>query len=305
MIEMDLRKLKYFVATAEELHFGRAARRLGLSQPPLSMQLRALERDLGVRLFDRDNRNVALTKVGAVLLAEARKIIAHVDRTRSLVERAARGEEGSLTVGFITPAEYSFLPPLLHEFRRQYPGVSLQLRELMSDVQLHELALAKLDIGFLTGPVTDPRLAHREIVAESLIAAIPRGHRLSASKGRLSVRQLADQDVIIFPRSIAPALFDETLAFCQSAGFTLRITQEVSQSQTMISLVSAGLGIAIVPASMRYLRRKGVVYRSFSERAPRMRAFAVWLADQQSPTLDRFLKLAFAKDKAGRRNTRR
>src|SRR3954467_4518835 len=112
---MDLRKLRYFVATAEELHFGRAARRLGLSQPPLSMPLRALEGDLGVRLFDRDNRNVALTRVGALLLTEARRILAQVDLARSLVQRAARGEHGSLSVGFITPVEYSFLPPLLPE----------------------------------------------------------------------------------------------------------------------------------------------------------------------------------------------
>ena len=137
---MDLRKLRYFVATAEELHFGRAARRLGLSQPPLSMQLRALELDLGAKLFDRDNRNVALTHVGAVLLVEARKILRQVDQARVLVERTARGEYGTLSVGFITPVEYTFLPPLLREFKRQCPGVTLQLRELTSDIQSRELA---------------------------------------------------------------------------------------------------------------------------------------------------------------------
>ena len=301
---MDLRKLKYFVATAEELHFGRAARRLGLSQPPLSMQLRALELDLGVRLFDRDNRNVALTTVGAVLLGEARKILAHVDQARLLVERAARGDEGTLSVGFITPAEYSFLPPLLRDFRRQYPGVQLHLRELMSDVQLHELSHGALDVGFLTGPVTDPWLSHRQIAAEPLIAAVPSGHRLSPSTDRLSIRQLASEGIIMFPRSIAPALFDETTAFCQRAGFNLRIAQEVSQSQTIISLVSAGLGVAIVPASMRHLRRKGVVYRAFAERAPKMRAFAVWLSSRPSPVIERFLKVAFKHDKARRRSAK-
>jgi DNA-binding transcriptional LysR family regulator len=145
---MDLRKLRYFVATAEELHFGRAARRLGLSQPPLSMQLRALEEDLGVRLFDRDNRNVALTRVGALLLAEARRILAQVDQARSLVQRAGRGEYGSLSVGFITPVEYSFLPPLLREFRRQHPHVALQLHELMTDQQLAELERGTLESAF-------------------------------------------------------------------------------------------------------------------------------------------------------------
>jgi DNA-binding transcriptional LysR family regulator len=288
---MDLRKLRYFVATAEELHFGRAARRLGLSQPPLSMQLRALEEDLGVRLFDRDNRNVALTRVGALLLVEARRILAQVDQARSLVQRAGRGEDGSLSVGFITPVEYSFLPPLLREFRRQHPHVALQLHELMTDQQLAELERGTLDVGFLTGPVMGNRLAHREVMTEPLIAAIPQGHRLAASAGRLSIKRLASEDVIIFPRNIAPALFDETLAFCQSAGFSLRIRQQVSQSQTIISLVSAGMGVAIVPASMRHLRRKGVMYRPFAERGPTMRSFAVWPADQSYPVLDQFLKL--------------
>jgi DNA-binding transcriptional LysR family regulator len=288
---MDLRKLRYFVATAEELHFGRAARRLGLSQPPLSMQLRALEEDLGVRLFDRDNRNVALTRVGALLLVEARRILAQVDQARSLVRRAGRGEYGSLSVGFITPVEYSFLPPLLREFRRQHPHVALQLHELMTDQQLAELERGTLDVGFLTGPVMGNRLAHREVMTEPLIAAIPQGHRLAASASRLSIKRLASEDVIIFPRNIAPALFDETLAFCQSAGFSLRITQQVSQSQTIISLVSAGMGVAIVPASMRHLRRKGVMYRPFAERGPTMRSFAVWPADQSYPVLDQFLKL--------------
>ena len=288
---MDLRKLRYFVATAEELHFGRAARRLGLSQPPLSMQLRALEEDLGVRLFDRDNRNVALTRVGALLLVEARRILAQVDQARSLVQRAGSGEYGSLSVGFITPVEYSFLPPLLREFRRHHPHVALQLHELMTDQQLAELERGTLDVGFLTGPVMGNRLAHREVMTEPLIAAIPQGHRLAASVGRLSIKRLASEDVIIFPRNIAPALFDETLAFCQSAGFSLRIRQQVSQSQTIISLVSAGMGVAIVPASMRHLRRKGVMYRPFAERGPTMRSFAVWLADQSYPVLDQFLKL--------------
>jgi DNA-binding transcriptional LysR family regulator len=215
---MDLRKLRYFVATAEELHFGRAARRLGLSQPPLSMQLRALEEDLGVRLFDRDNRNVALTRVGALLLVEARRILAQVDQARSLVRRAGRGEYGSLSVGFITPVEYSFLPPLLREFRRQHPHVALQLHELMTDQQLAELERGTLDVGFLTGPVMGNRLAHREVMTEPLIAAIPQGHRLAASAGRLSIKRLASEDVIIFPRNIAPALFDERSPSAKAPG---------------------------------------------------------------------------------------
>lgn|SRR5215211_4943414 len=293
---MDLRKLKYFVVTAEELHFGRAARRLGISQPPLSMQVRALEDDLDVRLFDRDNRNVVLTVAGEALLVEARKILGQVEQARILVRQTSRGEQGTLAIGFITPVEYSFLPPLLRNFRRKYPGIALQLRELMTDVQLDELRAGTLDVGFLTGPVTDQRLRHREIMTEPLIAALPTGHPVSGRTGKLSIRELSNEGIIMFPRAIAPTLFDETLAFCRRAGFSLRIAQEASQSQTIISLVSAGLGVAIVPASMRHLRRKGVVYRSFSERSPRMRAFAVWSPDQRSAALTQFLRAASIQD---------
>jgi DNA-binding transcriptional LysR family regulator len=180
----------------------------------------------------------------------------------------------------------------LHGFRREYPDVGLQIRELMSDAQLDELRAGTLDVGFVTGPVADQRLRHREIMVEPLIAAIPTGHPILGRAGASSIRRLADEDIIMFPRVIAPTLFDETLAFCQHAGFSLRIAQEVRQSQTIISLVSAGLGIAIVPSSMQHLRRKGVIYRSFRERSHRMHTFAVWSPDQRSPVLERFLRTA-------------
>src|SRR5258707_3076281 len=279
---MALRKLRYFVATAEDLHVGRAARRLGLSEPRLSMQLRALTLDLGAKLFDRDNRSVAMTSVGVVLLVEARKILRQVDQARVLVERTARGEYGTLSVGFITPVEYTFLPPLLREFKRQCPGVTLQLRELTSDIQSRELAQGTLDVGFLIGPARIDQLSHQELMADALIVAIPKGHRLSGASGKLSVRQLVNEDVMIFPRSIAPALFDETLAFCQRAGFSLRIARKGHRSPSIIRLASAGKRIALVPASKRHLPRKGVGYCAFSERGSRMRTFAALAAHSRS-----------------------
>jgi len=298
---MDLRKLKYFVATAEELHFGRAARRLGLTQPPLSRALSDLESDLGARLVNRDSRKVTLTEAGKVLLVEARKILMQADHASVFVRRVASGAQGSLSVGFATPAERSFLPPLLRQFKRHCPGATLHLRELTSDLQSRELAEGRLDVGFLTGPVGNNCLPRRQIVAEPLIAALPRGHRLAGRAGKLSIRQFADEDVMILPRHVAPILFDETLAFCRRAGFSLRIAQEVHYSETIISLVSARLGVAIVPESMRHLRCKGVVYRAFAERAPRMRTFAVWPSDPPSPLLKQFLKLAFGQGRKGER----
>jgi len=291
---MDLRRIRYFVATAEELHFGRAARRVGVSQPPLSMQVRALERELGVELFDRNRRNVALTTAGDVLLREARKILQALDQAALLTQRAARGFYGSLSVGFITPVEYSFLPAVVRSYRRRFPGVAMQLREAMTDTQIEDLKSGTLDVGLLNGRFDHPNFECRELMAEPLVAAIPQGHPLTERAAAISVKRLAEEDLIMFPREIAPALFDEIVGLCRAAGFGPRIAQEVRQTQTIISLVSAGLGIAILPASIRHLERKGVAYRAFRERTPVARINAVWSRDQSSRAIVNFVVMAQA-----------
>jgi DNA-binding transcriptional LysR family regulator len=289
---MDPRKLRYFLAVAEELHFGRAARRLNISQPPLSMQIRALEDELGALLFTRDRRNVALTEAGRVLLVEARNVLLQIDRARNAVQRAARGEVGSLAIGFITPVEYNVLPALLEEFRRSYPGILLTLREVMTDQQLAELESGMLDVGLLTAPVDRPALWCHPVWRERMIVAIPAVHKLARSTAPISVRRLASEQFVMFPRSIAPALFDDVIQFCRRAGFSPTITQEVAQSQTIISLVSAGLGLAIVPESMQGLRRAGVTYRSFREESPSMETVVAYKKDRISPLVENFVNLA-------------
>jgi DNA-binding transcriptional LysR family regulator len=289
---MDLRRLRYFVATSEELHFGRAAKRLGMSQPPLSMQIRALERELGVTLFDRDRRNVALTAAGDVLLRETRRILAALDHAKLVTQRAAQGLHGALSVGFITPAEYSFLPRLVRTFRQQYPGVTLQLREAMTDTQIEDLKRGELDVGLLYGTVDGPGFSCQVIWSEPLVAAIPRKHALAVRASPFSVRRLAGEELVMFPREIAPVLFDEILGFCRAGGFSPKITQEARQTQTIISLVSAGLGIAITPASIRRLERKGVVYRPFREGTPIVRVSAVWSNDRPSQAVINFVAMA-------------
>ncbi len=289
---MDPRKLRYFVAVAEELHFGRAARRLNISQPPLSMQIRALEDELEALLFTRDRRNVALTEAGRVLLVEARNVLVQIDHARNAVQRAARGEVGSLAIGFITPVEYNVLLALLEEFRRSYPGISLTLREVMTDQQLAELESGTLDVGLLTAPVDRPTLWCHRVWRERMIVAIPAVHKLARSTAPISVRRLASEQFVMFPRSIAPALFDDVIQFCRRGGFSLTITQEVAQSQTIISLVSAGLGLAIVPESMRGLRRAGVTYRSFREESPAMETVVAYKKDRISPLVENFVNLA-------------
>jgi DNA-binding transcriptional LysR family regulator len=289
---MDPRKLRYFVAVAEELHFGRAARRLNISQPPLSMQIRALEDELEALLFTRDRRNVALTEAGRVLLVEARNVLVQIDHARNAVQRAARGEVGSLAIGFITPVEYNVLPPLLGEFRRSYPGVSLSLREIMTDQQLAELESGTLDVGLLTAPVDRPTLWCHRVWRERMIVAIPAEHALARSTAPISVRRLASEQFVMFPRSMAPALYDDVIQFCRRGGFSLTIAQEVAQSHTIISLVSAGLGLAFVPESMQGLRRAGVTYRSFREEGPSMETVVAYKKDRISPLVENFVNLA-------------
>lgn len=265
-----------FVAVAEELHFGRAAKRLHMTQPPLSMQIRNLEEDIGVALLLRTKRHVELTEAGRVLLVEARRVIDQVDRAVTLTQRAGRGEIGSLRIGFISTADYSLLPPLLRKFRRLYPDIDLSLRELTTDAQLHALADGDLDIGFLLTPADDDEIIIDTIFREPLVAALPDSHALAREKGALSVQMLSGEGFILFPRSAAPTHYDKILAFTEAAGFCLRVEQTAVQMQTIVSLVSAGLGVALVPACMRNLRRPGVVYRDLKPPSPIFETAIAW-----------------------------
>jgi DNA-binding transcriptional LysR family regulator len=297
---VDTRKLNAFLAVAEELHFGRAALRLHISQPPLSLLIRALEADLGVKLFLRTSRRVELTEAGRVLLEDARAILHQLAQARLRAAEAGRGERGSLSIGFITPVIYGSLPGLLREFRTRYPGVRLTLREVMGDVQLEDLERGRLSAGFVAAPVSAAHLSQLTVLREPMVAALPKAHTLARGKGSIRLAQLSGESFIVFPRTSAPGLFDRIIAFCRSAGFSPRIEQEAMQSQTIVGLVSAGLGVAIVPASIKKLRRSGVVYRPFKERSPRVETLLVWRKEDRSRALRNFVTLAEkALDSAG------
>ncbi|HZR02271.1 MAG TPA: LysR family transcriptional regulator [Burkholderiales bacterium] len=286
---MELRHLRYFVTVAEELHFGRAARKLHVSQPPLSMQIKALEAELGVTLLERNQRRVALTSAGEVFLRDAKEVLARVSLAADAARRAARGETGELTVGFVTIADYNVLPPALREFRQQYPNIRLGLREATGDVQLRELIEERMDVGFLLSPVEDERLAVHALLREALVAALPEQHPAAKSRGPCSLRRLADSPFILFPRHMAPGLYDDILSFCRLAGFSPRVEQEAVQMQTIVSLVSVGLGVALIPASLRHLGRTGVVYRSLKETSPLTEIVLAWRASDKRPAIARFV----------------
>lgn len=258
---MDLRQLRYFIAVAEEGSFSRAARRLHVSQPPLSTQVKALEEELEVPLFVRSNRGVALTPAGTAFFQEARGVLARLEQARRNARQAAREDVGTLVVGFVSIAAYGILPPALKGFRAAFPRVEVQLQELTTDAQVRELRAARLDLGIGLAPVDEPDLEFERLQREELILAAPSGSAAARGSGPVNLRDLAREEFIVAPRDIAPGLYDLTLGHCRAAGFAPRITQQARQMQTVIGLVSCGMGVALVPASVRNLRRTGVQYR--------------------------------------------
>jgi DNA-binding transcriptional LysR family regulator len=260
---MELRHLRYFVAVAEELHFSRAAQRLHIAQPPLSQQIRQLEDELGVRLLERTRRHVQLTDAGRLVLEEARRTLAQADRVIGTARRAAEGSAGFLRIGFSSSAPYTTLPAILRAFRTEFPDVALSLFERSTEEQIDLLAAGAIDVGFVRRPIENApeSLVARTILREPLIIALPHDHRLRRLPS-VSMRSLARESFILFPRQAAPGLYDQILSLCRRSGFTPRVAQEAVQMQTIVSLVSAGLGVAIVPASMRQLHRERVAYRT-------------------------------------------
>ncbi len=304
-MNFELRHLRYFVAVAEELHFGRAAQRLHISQPPLSMQIRALEDALGVRLLARTQRRVALTAAGAAFLHEARHILERAASAVTAAQRADRGEVGQLALGFVSHANYHVLPSLLREFHARAPGVRLALRESTSDRLLDELADGPLDAAFVLAPVDAPALDSVAVWREPLVAALPATHPLATRRGRLRLAQLADAPFIVFPRRLAPGLHDDIVGFCRDAGFSPRVEMEAVQMQTIVSLVSAGIGVALIPASLEHLGRTGVVYRPLAERSPQTEVRLAWRRGEPSAPLALFLDVTRGFMQGTRRRGRR
>lgn len=267
---MELRQLRYFVAVAEAGSFSRAAERLHVSQPPLSVQVQNLEREVGARLLDRGPRGARLTAAGEAFLAEAQAALARLEGAVERARRVSEGEAGLLSVGFVSIAAYGVLPPALKHFRAGLPLVEVQLHELTTDAQVRELRAGRLDLGIALAPVDEPDLQFERLLREPLVLAAPVRHPALPGTGPVDLRVLAQESFLIPPRDVAPGLYDLTISQCRAAGFVPRITQHARQMQTVIGLVSSGMGFALVPASVRGLKPPGVQYRLLQGRAPRV-----------------------------------
>ncbi len=264
---MELRHLRYFVAVAEECHFGRAAERLHIAQPPLSQQIKQLEAELGVQLLTRSTRRVDLTPAGEQYLARARSILANVDAAREEAELIRDGRMGKVTIGFTGSATYELLPQLSRMLRSELPELEMDLRgELLTPSQVAGLVNGSLDIGFLRPPVHAPEVEVHPLRREPLVVALPESHPL-AGRAHVILSDLADEPFITYPSHHRSVVHDAVLDACQAAGFTPRAT-EVAETSTLVSFVAAGLGVALVPESVQHLRITGAAYLSLAGTAP-------------------------------------
>ena len=295
-LQVELRHLRYFVAVAQTLHFGKAADQVGITQPVLSDQVRRLEHLLKVQLLYRTKRVVKLTPAGQVLLEEATQLLAQADVAVSRTRRAADGKLGSLTIGYTGPALYTVMPDIVRVFRDRNPDIHLSLDERCTSDQEAALLAGELEVGFLHPPV-DAALSLRPILCETMLLALPADHPL-ASQPQISIKQLTKESFILFPREVGPHLYASILRLCAEAGFVPRVAQEVTPQPTMIGMVAAGMGIAFVSASLQQIGRAGVVNREQVEPAPTLEQAIAWKAAatelMQRPILQNFLAVAQA-----------
>lgn len=262
---LDARRLHYFVAVAETLHFRKAAERLRIAQPALSQQVRRLEEDLGCKLLRRDRRRVELTPAGVALLETGRRALAQMTHAGEAARRAAASQSAVLRVGFLSPAAFAVAPEVLRRLRLAHPTVYVVLREADSVTLLEEVRLGLIDVAFVRGPVTWPGVRIDTLSRERIVAVLPSRHRL-ARRNRVPLADLVDESFIGFPRDTAPSLHDAITSMCQDAGFTPSFITEATEWYTIVSLVAAEAGVALLPASVRAFRRRGAVYRPIAGR---------------------------------------
>lgn len=291
---MELRQLRYFVAIAEDLHFGHAAQRLHIAQPALSRQIQALEKELLVQLLFRNRRRVQITPAGQVFLDRARLILARADEAVLAAQRASGGVSGSLNLGFVGSATYDVLPSVLRVFRQVAPHVDLSLSEMTVHAQIEALTEKRIDVGLLRLPSKTEGLVFRTISREPLYAALPKSHPLAHIPAlRLSV--LAAEPFVLYPDYPRPSWTEFVIGVCQQAGFRPIVVQRTVEIQTALSLVAAGIGVSIVPRCIGNVARKDVVFRRLTGVRAHTDLMVAYRERDPSPVVQTFLKVLWGR----------
>ena len=285
---MDLRQIRYFLALATELNYTRAASQLNISQPPLTRHIQQLEHSIGVMLFDRSTRGVALTQAGKIFLEEARKIVALADHAVNKTKLAHQGQIGRLDIGIFGSSTISVIPTLLTELRKTHPNIIISLQNTTKTQQIEGVREKHLDIGFNRIYPTVPDLAVETVMLENLYVALHKEHPF-ANNQTIEVKDLVDQPFILFPNNVRPSFADNVIMLCSNAGFAPNVVHDVEDIFTAIALISAGLGIAIVPESAISLRLSNVRYHLLDAKEAKVDLSCVYRTDNKSPALLAFL----------------
>ncbi|MEZ5666314.1 MAG: LysR substrate-binding domain-containing protein [Alphaproteobacteria bacterium] len=285
---MEFKQVQTFVALARHLHFGRTAEQLRIAQPHVSRRIRQLEEELDVVLFERDKRNVRLTKAGEVFLAEARTLLRDIELAKTHTKESALGRRGKLEVSLVGAAMLRILPRILTEFRRRYPDVHMIFREQGSVAQLEALAQGGTDVAFLHSPMRpNPAFDHVMLDVEPLIAVLPTGHRL-ARRTEIELAELADDPWVLFPREDNSPIYDRIIAVCARAGFSPKVVQEAGPVHSRLGLVASGFGVHLVGSSWRAMPFPGVVYLPIQPSAT-LGLACYWRKDDPNPILRLFV----------------
>ncbi|NPC94386.1 LysR family transcriptional regulator [Bacillus sp. WMMC1349] len=288
---MELRHLRYFIVVAEELHFGKAALRLKMTQPPLSQQIKQLESEIGVTLLKRSKRTVKLTSAGSVFLNQIKEGLSQIDQAVDMAQRTARGELGKLVIGFVGSATYEIMPPIIREYRKKYPDVKIDLRELSTLDQTKALLNGHIDIGVLHPPLKYNELKTYTVKRSHCVLVLPKHHPLT-KKSRIKLRDLEGEGLVAIAKEAWPSLYTDFELTCKKAGFIPNIAQEATEYQMVIGLVSAGMGIALVPTPTHQLFKIDVVYKEIED----LPIYAEWVAayrqDNRNPALKHFLDVS-------------
>jgi DNA-binding transcriptional LysR family regulator len=289
---MDLRKLRYFSVLAEEKHFGRAAQRLSLSQPPLSLAIRQLEEEIGARLFERTSRNVSLTAAGVALQREAEVLLRRTEETRLLVKAIADGKEGRLRLGFGSSMLYRGFPKILDAFQAASPDIELSVQELNSTEQVEALQRDEIDLGFIHGREVPDHLDGFRYHAEPFVACVLRDHPCAGAR-TLRLSRLRDDEFVLFSRNVSPDYYQSIIATCLSAGFSPRVRHQVRHWLSVVSFVANGLGVALVPSTLKASNMAGAVFVPIQEAKILSETWCVWKSGgPQRPALDMLIQAA-------------